>query len=449
MVRPPENSSALCMRCKGARLLCGKQSCPILMKSSILKSTLPFDPKKMPSEQKLFGASPPAVFVGHFGYPFVNIGPLLPLGEFAEKKDTQFMDSPEDWFGKPINEIVQFRSGMIRSNFKMFVKYTEPIESLEDRISREQMKFLETTQELTMAARSVDTEAEIKKIRLSMDFDNHSQPQGPWGQAESIKITENVKVAKPVEKVVDQKDLKATEAIMTVLKPSEDVRLTQIHRLLSAGLLGEKKNRKIVPTRWAITAVDDIIGKQMAPNIHHLPEIDKYYSFYGEYLDNKFVILLIPGPWSYEMSECWNPKSIWNQFIPGVNQPQRQPLILNDFEMEKGRTTYADNITGAYYAARLEVEEFLMKIRRQARAIVFREVAGGYIVPLGVWVIRETVRNTLLQGLNGPNLKIHEDLNSALQRVSQHLSVPLKNWMAASNLIPYIRTQRTLDFWMR
>lgn len=87
MVRPnlPEN---ICVKCKGSRLLCGKQSCPILLKHNILKSTLPFDPSTIKREQNVFGASPPAVFVGYHGYPQVNVGPLLPLGEFAEIKDT-------------------------------------------------------------------------------------------------------------------------------------------------------------------------------------------------------------------------------------------------------------------------------------------------------------------------------------------------------------------------
>lgn len=441
MVRPPV-SNDICVLCKGARLLCGKTSCPILLKKSVLKTTLTIEPKKLPTNATLFGASPPAVFVGHYGYPIVNIGPLIPLGEFAEKNDTQILDSPEAWFGKPMQEIMSYRSGLVRSNFKIAVRYNDTVETIEERIKRNEVKLLETTQELTMGARSVDTEANLHKIRVTMDYDNHSQPQGPFGQTESLKITENVKVAIPVEKAVGDRDLKSVEAITDVLYPSNEISETQIQRILSAGLLGEYKNRRIVPTRWAITAVDDIIGKKLAYPIHHFPEIDKYYTFYGEYLDNKFVIVLVPGPWSYEMNEVWQMGSVWNQF-------NSEPNVINDFEMEKGRTTYADHITGAYYAARKEIEEFLIKNRRQARALIFREVSGGYVVPLGVWVIRETIRNALAEGFTGPNVKTHETLNSALSRITQHLTVPMKYWLAASHLIPYMRTQRTLDKWVR
>ncbi|MHA1888012.1 MAG: hypothetical protein ACTSX0_08285, partial [Promethearchaeota archaeon] len=171
----------------------------------------------------------------------------------------------------------------------------------------------------------------------------------------------------------------------------------------------------------------------------------------GEYLDNKFVIIFMPGPWAYEMNECWNQSSIWNQKVEGILPPVQttKPVIVTDYEFEKGRTKYAGNVTGAYYAARKEIEEFLYNSRRQARVIVFREVSGGYIVPLGVWVIRETVKQALAQRWKGPNVKIHETLDSALSRVASKLSIPLEYWTHSSQLLPYIKKQRRLDFWLR
>jgi hypothetical protein len=420
------------------------------MKSSILKSTIPFDPNKLKSDQTITGASPPAVFVGYQGYPEVNIGPLIPLGEYAEKKDTTFLDAPETWYGTSIQEIIAYRSGMVRSNFKMGVKYNQNVHTLTENLNLDRQHLLDTTQELTMAARSVDTEAHLSKIRIGMDFDNHSQPQGPSGVADKINVTENVPVARQVDKAVSDRDLNATDAVYEVLYKSKEIPITNIQRLFSVGLLGEEKRRRLVPTRWSITAVDDIIGKNIAPRLFNFPEIDRYMTFYDEYLDNKFVILLVPGRWAFEMSECWNASSIWNQPVPGIYKPEHlQPVIVTDFELEQGRTTYASNVTGAYYAARKEIEEWLFNHQRQARAFVFREVSGGYIVPLGVWVIRETVRHAMELGSQGTNLQYHDSLESALQRITQHLQVPIKYWVKSSGLIPYIRSQRTLDFWIK
>lgn len=445
----PQVSDNICIRCKGARLLCGKAKCPILVKHSILKSTLSVDPSQFKGKQDVFGASPPAVFVGHVGYPKVNIGPLLPIGNYSAQKDTQYLDSPESWFGKDINEIISYRSGLVRSNFSMNVKYNLPLQEIEKTISRSNLKLLEATQELTLASNSVDTEAKLSRVRVGMLYGTHSPPQGPSGRAEKITVIDNVKVLKPVDKVVSDTDLKASEAIDGYLYQSKDISITSIQRIFSAGLLGVKQNRRLVPTRWSITAVDDIIGKYLKSKIQYFPSVDKYYTFYGEYLDNKFVIMLIPGPWAYEMNECWNNASIWNQAIPGINRPENiTPAIVTDYEYEKGRTKYADNVTGAYYAARKEIEEFLFNHRKQARAIVFREVSGGYIVPLGVWVIRETVKQAFAQGWNGPQVKQHETLRDALTRVEQKLSIPLEYWTHASKLLPYIRKQKRLDFWL-
>ncbi len=446
-----ESETNICLKCKGSRLLCGKSVCPILKKHSILKSTLSIDPKQFKGKQDIFGASPPAVFVGHVGYPKVNVGPMLPIGEYSKAKNTQFLDSPESWYGKSIDEIIAYRSGMIRTNFSVGVKYQqENIDQLLGRLNRSNRKLLEATQDLTMASNSVDTEAKLSRIRFSLRYDPMSAPNGPSGRAEKIDVIDNIKVSRPVDKVVSDKDLKAADAINDYLYRDAKISVTSMTRLLSAGLLGVKDNRKLVPTRWSITAVDDIIGKALAKKLHDYPSIDKYYSFYGEFLDNRFLIILAPGIWSYEMNECWAPQSLWNQAIPGVNNPiAQEPRIINDYELETGRKKYASNITGAYYAARKEVEEFLHLNRRQARVIVFREILGGYLVPLGVWVIRETVRAALSEGFAGKQMQIHETLGSALNRIRNVFNVPYKFWINASHLIPYMKTQQTLDFWLR
>ncbi|MFA5897358.1 MAG: hypothetical protein WC985_10750, partial [Thermoplasmata archaeon] len=59
-------ASGLCISCRGAKLLCGKERCPVLVRWDFMMRTAPaidrFD---------LDGASPPGVFVGRFGYPKV------------------------------------------------------------------------------------------------------------------------------------------------------------------------------------------------------------------------------------------------------------------------------------------------------------------------------------------------------------------------------------------
>jgi len=277
-------------------------------------------------------------------------------------------------------------------------------------------------------------------------------------------VVDNIKVHPKVDYVINDKDLKAEEAIFGYLyqtnlsgnevkdpRSKEVVTGSEMHRLLSSGLLGIKRQRKLVPTRWSITAVDSIISKHLAQEIKKFPEINQYYTFQSQYLDNNFLILLIPGPWSYEMMEIWNANTIWTQNVPGVqtNIEAKIPQIMQDHEMEHGRTKYADNITGAYYAARKEVTEFLYRIRSQARCVIFREVSNGYIVPLGVWVIRETIRDALRNGFMGPNVQVTDNLSAAVSRINGLFTIPLKYWMQTSQLLKIIKKQPTLDQWAR
>lgn len=440
MVRPPTEKN-ICLRCKGARLLCGKKTCPILLKKSIMKSLVPFELDKTRRDVEIFGASPPGLFVGHFNYPNVYLGPLVPFQEFEtglEISDYHLLDAPELWFGKSIVEVVRYRSSLVRSNFKINVNISQ--KSKKNTPSLKTQKLLETSQELSMAARPVDTETKLERMNLRMMMDNHALPMGPSGITEKIEITENTKVHPQVDYCVSDTDLKASEAVSENLYFKGHVPESTIKRVFSAGLLGEEKRRRIVPTRWAITAVDDIISKALIKEIKQFPEINDYQIFEATYLDNHFKILLFPGKFIYEMNEVWAPNTLWNISLDGRNR-NLKPQIMTDFEFYRGRKSYASNITGAYYAARKSVCEYLYKIKRQARVLIFREVSGGYIVPLGVWVIRETVNNAMWTS----HPIILDNFNDSMKIMAEGFMVDYKYWKNSSKIINFIKSQRTLD----
>ncbi|MFX0026798.1 MAG: hypothetical protein ACFE8M_10305 [Candidatus Hermodarchaeota archaeon] len=439
MVRPPTEGN-ICLRCKGARLLCGKKTCPILLKKSVLKSMVPFKLDSTIRDVEIFGASPPGVFIGHFNYPNVYIGPLVPYQEFDLKlniSDNYILDAPELWFGKDMVDIIRYRSSLVRNNFKTNVrvgrtgrKNTPPIKI---------QKLLDASQELAMAARPVDTETKLGKMNFRMLMDNHAPPIGPTGMTEKIEIAENVKVHPKVDYCVSDTDLKATNAISEYLYFNGHVPESTIRRIFSAGLLGQKSNRRLVPTRWSITAVDDIISKALIKEIKKFPEIDDFRIFEATYLDNHFKILLFPGKFMYEMNEVWAPNTLWNVSLNG-NTRNLKPQIMTDFEFYRGRKNYASNITGAYYAARKSICEYLYDIKRQARVLIFREVSGGYVVPLGVWVIRETCRNAMYTSES----IILDNFNDAIIKMAEGFMVDYKYWKKNSKLINFIKKQRSI-----
>jgi hypothetical protein len=87
----------------------------------------------------------------------------------------------------------------------------------------------------------------------------------------------------------------------------------------------------------------------------------------------------------------------------------------------------------------------LVKERRQATVIVLREAHPGYIMPVGVWQVRENVRNAMKQ-----KPLIYNTLNEALQRIAAQFTIPLESWIRESQLIRNALFQRRItDFLFR
>ena len=341
-----------------------------------------FDPKSIKYDslfknilmEEFSGNSPPSVFVGSKTYPRLNVGILSP----PEKIDNSWMFDSEKYWAEnefSIKDILNLRARLINSRFKSHI--------LDVRNSN---RFLEMSQEIAMAYKPVDVEIELKKkIRIIMDYDNINLPMGPRAELKNAKITANPRINPKVDKVVSDTDLKADEAISYLYKNDFDGSF--LIKLLSIGTLGLKKNRKLVPTRWSITATDDIIGKNLRDEILDYPTMDEYRLYYGNYLGNYYFILLFPDAFRYELFELYLPKSAWN--------PSEEIAVATDYEDVLGRKKYASNTVGGYYAARLGVLEKLKELKRQASILVIRFETPEYWASLGVWVVREAARKTL------------------------------------------------------
>jgi hypothetical protein len=365
------------------------------------------------------GASPPSVFIGRIGYPYVYAGPMVP----PVHEDTSLMDIPELWFGKSMDEIVGFRSMLVRGMHRVNVWRFE-----------EAGRIMEQTRELALSVDSVDVElALMKPPRRSLILDDDVQPFGPSAPVRDLHVG-NARWDQQIEKAYYDADLKAVDAVKGLY--SDSVMVTKIQRAFSVGAFGLEQNRRLVPTRWSITAVDDILSKNLREKVKTHPEINEYRVYESRYLDNIFEVLMLPQAWSYEAMEAWYPGTIWNPTGESV-------MIYGDWEGFEGRTTYA-SIGGCYYAARLAVCELLEKERRQATVIVLREAHPGYIMPVGVWQVRENVRNAMRQA----PLKFRT-LDEALMHVSNQFQIPLSRWIQNSKLLQDALYQKRLTEYFR
>jgi hypothetical protein len=406
------SGSGLCVACKGSRFLCGKTRCPIIVKANYFLKSVPL----MHSED-IEGASPPSVFVGRIGYPYVYAGPLVP----PVKEDTSIYDMPEYWFGKTIDDIVGFRSMLIRGKQRVHVRRFE-----------EAGKIIEKTRELALAINPVEVEMMLKKKpRGFILLDDEVQPFGPSAPIRDLRLS-NTRWDQQIEKAYGDTDLKAAEAVLELF--GKGVLVTKIQRAFSVGAFGLKPNRRLVPTRWSITAVDSILSKDLMEKVKTFPEINEYRIYESRYLDNLFEVLMIPSGWSYEAIEAWYPGTVWN--------PEGQTIVMfSDWESYEGRTTYAE-IGGCYYAARLAVCEQLLKERRQATVIVLREAHPGYIMPVGVWQVRENVRNAMRQ-----KPFVFNNLDEGLKWIASQFQIPLQKWVMRSELLKNALFQKKItDF---
>ncbi|MDE1768394.1 MAG: hypothetical protein KGH69_02885 [Candidatus Micrarchaeota archaeon] len=380
---------------------------------SLLKYYYKFKALEHLSGNDVQGSSPPDIFVGRFGYPNVNIGPMVP----PQFGDTSIMSTPERWVGKSIPEIVEMRSMLIRGMYRTKVT------------NADNGRIEEMVKELAISDKySGVTETLAHRPVLRMSFDENSQPYGPSATLKDMRI-DNTTVNQKVESAYRDTAMPAKDAIIELYE--KDVLVSKIQKALSAGVLGTGKNRKFVPTRWSITAVDDTLGKYKLKGVKEYDSIDCIRVYPNNALDNRWLVIMFPGAWEYELVEAWYPKTSWNPDGKSID-------IYSSYEPFTGRTKYAE-IGGCYYAAKLASTELLDKMEKQARVVILREAHEGYIMPVGVWNVREHVR----EALRGTPLYF-ETREQLYSYISTKMEIPIKTWIRNSTLLTKEMYQKRL-----
>ncbi|MEM3838963.1 MAG: Nre family DNA repair protein [Candidatus Micrarchaeaceae archaeon] len=379
----------------------------------ILNSYYNFKTLEKLNGTEISGSSPPDIFIGRYGYPNVYIGPLVP----PQFGDTSIMAEPERWVGLSIPQIVELRSTLIRGMYR-----TKVTKADNGRIE-------EMIKELALAEKYGGVEEKLlHRPHPGMRFDENSQPYGPSARMLDMSLG-NIKANPQIEKAYYDTSMAAKDAIIELYE--KGVAVSKIQKTLSAGILGRQKSRKFVPTRWSITAVDDTLSKNLLKVIKQYEPVDSIKAFYSEALDNRWLVLILPGSWEYELVEAWYPNTTWNL-------ESREIAIYSSYEPFEGRTKYAE-IGGCYYAARLASAELLESFKGQAKVVILREAHPGYIMPVGVWNVREHVRATL----KSKPIEFN-DLYQAVNFVSSKMDIPIASWVRNSTLLRKALYQRRL-----
>ena len=362
------------------------------------------------SDDAVVGSVSPSIFVGRSNYPTVSTGLLSPVGR--EDRAATFETSAA-WYdeGVSIGDVFERRTSLLNANRGVDVNDAGAGDGTGVHDAWD--GWLGVQREVAIADRPVDVEIGLDgtpDLDFEVGVEDVKTPTGPRASARDAALGENPHVPRPVQKTLEDDDWRAEGAMTYLYRRGFDV--YEINTILSAGALGRGANRRLVPTRWSITAVDDTVGQYLRGSIRSNPTIDAIEVHRNEYLGNAFWVVLVPGNWEYELVELKAPGSIWNP------DPEAGTYLAAASEGREGRTGYVEETAGAYYAARLGVLEHLDDRDRQAKALVCRHVSDDYWGPVGVWQVREAVRNAF-SGEHGTA----ETFGEAVRGVADHLPI--------------------------
>ena len=361
------------------------------------------------------GSSPPSLFVGEYGYPHVRVGPMIP----PYHGDTSILDNPELWLGKSLEEIVNYRINLLKG-------------TMIHNVSKISDRYIESLQDMALSKRAVDSTMTFEKIpsqylneMVLSKSDLEEIPTVFSAPVSDFKIHPSTSDEK-IEKKYYDGDLLASDAVVELYDNNVDI--TRIAKVLSIGMLGRKKNRKLVPTKWSITAADDIVSMNLLKKIKDNSVLDCYLVFDFNHLGNYYSIIFIPDDvWNFEMIESWI-------------DTNGRVHIGSDYESGKSIDHYP-SIAGAYFAARLAATEYLFKKRKKSSVLILREIHPEYFMSLGVWQIREAIRESLKwKG------KKFETFDSALKYGVSKTSLSINEWIKNSSIMRNKKQKRISDY---
>lgn len=357
------------------------------------------------SRGSVFGPTPPAMLVGERGYPRVVAGPAVSVAP-----ELLLGPNPREWLGKSIDELLASRLSLVMGRKKVDVR-----RPLSERTVRE----------------LIEAELSVKPVDVELSYDGpvvhrpgffaRSMPHGPSVRLKTARVAGNPRIPKRVEEVIEE-GMRAEQAVIELAESGLDQQY--VTRVLSVGALGSPARRRLVPTEWSITAVDEILSRPLLRRVRRYPVLNETRLHSFSALHNSAHVLLLPTAWAFELLEGW------------LRFPEDSPYA--DHELHFGRTEYAENTGGAYYAVRLSVLRHLESERRQAGAVVLFEVGRDWI-PLGVWRFREVTA----AALERPPERF-QGLEEALERVRPRLELPLERYLAKSAVIRTLVSQGTL-----
>ena len=89
----------------------------------------------------------------------------------------------------------------------------------------------------------------------------------------------------------------------------------------------------------------------------------------------------------------------------------------------------------------MAVTEYLEKIQKQSGVIIFREIQPEYAVPVGVWQVREGIRQAMMSSAQEAF-----SLNEAIDLATKRMSISKNEWISHGNMLKLVEQTSMSDF---
>ena len=162
-----------------------------------------------------------------------------------------------------------------------------------DARSMQPTSIIQTIQEIALSVRPIALRVEGESLlphRLHLR--NGQLPSSRDVLIKSIEILSEPEISKVAERITEQ-DISAAEGIWRLL--DYDYSLDQVVRLMSIGLLGRIKTRRILPTRSAYKATINAFIDRAVMELVESPKISSFEIYSSTLFGDRFVVLLHPA----------------------------------------------------------------------------------------------------------------------------------------------------------
>jgi hypothetical protein len=352
----------------------------------------------VPESRHLTVFSPPGVFIETAKYP------VLMAGVLASRQPSEFLsifDHPDAWQGLDREAILSMR--------KYLYRFVMPVNAREMSPS----STIKTLQALALSVSPVELEIEAPSLP-AQDLKSVGAllPSSPIVHAQSLQLNSEPEISR-VAKTVTEKDIPASDGIWKLL--DYDYSLDFAVRLMSVGLLGRHKNRRMIPLKSAYKAVIDVFVNRAVMELIDAPSAQTSRIFTRDLFGDRFTVLMTPG----------EPRVDYVK-LDMTRKPMSRGVSIESTRhpgLDAKTSVFADHARYSAYCA-------LLSERRTSHVTVFHLSRNTKNHVLGPWIARAGVKETLQ---TDPVLL--EDRENTFAVLRSVLRPELGAWIDETNLL--------------